>query len=60
MRENKEKEGKTIRFSIRLPKEEHKWLKEKSEGSRKRVGEYKSMNEYITEIVRKEMNAEKY
>lgn len=56
MRENKEKEGKTIRFSIRLPKEVHKWLKRKSISSREIVGEYKSMNEYITDVLIKEMN----
>ena len=55
MRENKEKEGKTIRFSIRLPKEVHSWLKEKSESSRDIVGEYISMNEYITSVLIRDM-----
>ena len=55
MRENKEKEGKTIRFSIRLPREVHKWLKWKSENSRDILGEYRSMNEYITDVLIKEM-----
>lgn len=56
MRENKEKTGKTIRFSIRLPKEVHIWLKEKSTNSRNILGEYRSMNEYITDVLIKEMN----
>lgn len=56
MRENKEKEGKTIRFSVRLPKEVHRWLKEKSDTSREIIGEYRSMNEYITDVLVKEMN----
>lgn len=55
MRENKEKEGKTIRFSIRLPKEVHSWLKEKSESSRDILGEYISMNEYITSVLIRDM-----
>lgn len=56
MRENKERLGKTVRFSIRLPKEVHRWLKEKSENSRDILGEYRSMNEYITDVLIKEMN----
>lgn len=54
MRENKEREGKTVRFSIRIPKEVHEWLKEKSAMSREVIGEYRSMNEYITNLLVKE------
>lgn len=55
MRENKERVGKTVRFSIRIPKEVHRWLKGKSEESREIIGEYRSMNEYITNLLIKEM-----
>lgn len=51
MRENKEREGKTVRFSIRLPKEEHEWLKARMEESRKGI-EYRSINRDIAEMVR--------
>lgn len=51
MRENKEREGKTVRFSIRLPREIHRWLKERMEISREN-GEYKSINRDIEEMVR--------
>lgn len=54
MRTNKEREGKTVRFSIRLPKEVHRWLKERTERSKKE-GRYRSINRDIEEIVRKEM-----
>jgi len=51
MRENKEREGKTIRFSIRIPREAHRLLKEESAYSRAMIGEYKSMNTLITELI---------
>lgn len=44
---NKEKEGVTIRFSVRLPKEQHKWLKGISEETRIR-NNYMSMNDFIS------------
>ena len=53
MRENKERAGKTIRFSIRLPTEIHEWLKEESEKSREE-GRYRSMNGEIVEIIKRE------
>lgn len=49
---NKEKEGLTVRFSVRLPKEQHKWLKElsqKTKGSNKFI----SMNDYISLALQK-------
>lgn len=49
---NKEKTGKTVRFSIRLPKNEHKWVKEQSEMTKK-TKNYRSMNDIITEAVKK-------
>lgn len=47
---NKEREGKTVRFSVRLPKEQHEWLKKKSGhiGEEKR---YVSMNKLISAII---------
>lgn len=50
MRENKEKLGKTIRFSIRLPKYQHIWLKNRSENT-KGSTEYESMNTIISEAI---------
>lgn len=47
---NKEREGKTIRFSIRLPKEQHEWLKEQS-GYRGEKAKYISMNRLISAII---------
>ena len=44
-------EVKTIRFSIRIPEEEHRWLKERMESSREE-NRYKSMNEEIVEAIR--------
>lgn len=44
---NKEKEGLTIRFSVRLPKEQHKWLKELSQKT-KGTNNFISMNDYIS------------
>lgn len=44
---NKEKEGITIRFSVRLPKEQHKWLKEQSLKT-KGTNNFISMNDYIS------------
>lgn len=49
---NKEKEGLTVRFSVRLPKEQHKWLKElsqKTKGTKKFI----SMNDYISLAIKK-------
>lgn len=43
---NKEKEGLTIRFSVRLPREQHKWLKELSKKT-KGTNDFISMNDYI-------------
>lgn len=48
---NREKTGKTVRFSIRLDRRLHEKLKERMERSRER-GEYKSMNRDIEEIVK--------
>lgn len=45
---NKEKAGITKRFSIRIPKELHNWLKKRSESSEK----YLSMNEIIIDAIR--------
>lgn len=53
MRENKERIGKTIRFSIRIPREAHRWLKERSESSRGK--DYVSMNEMITALIEEAM-----
>ena len=44
---NKEKQGMTVRFSIRLPKHIHSWLKARSKTS----GEYLSMNNIIAEAL---------
>lgn len=49
---NKEREGLTVRFSVRLPKEQHKWLKElsqKTKGTKKFI----SMNDYISLAIKK-------
>lgn len=45
---NKEKTGRTKRFSIRIPTELHSWIKTRSESS----VEYLSMNEIITDAIR--------
>ena len=50
MRENKEKEGKTIRFSIRLPKYQHMWVKSRSENTRG-TQDFESMNKIISEAI---------
>lgn len=50
-RVNKEKQGLTVRFSIRLPREIHKWVKERSQSSEK----YLSMNEIIKEALEEYM-----
>ena len=47
---NKEKNGLVIKTTIRLPKEEYEWLTELSNKTREN-GNYKSMNDYITEGV---------
>ena len=49
-RENKEKLGKTIRFSVRLPYYQHKWLKSRSE-STKGTSNFESMNEIISQAL---------
>jgi hypothetical protein len=49
-RENKEKMGKTIRFSVRLPYYQHRWLKARSE-STKGTNNFESMNEIISKAV---------
>jgi Arc/MetJ-type ribon-helix-helix transcriptional regulator len=46
-RVNKEKQGMTVRFSVRLPKEIHSWLKARSQSSET----YLSMNEIIKEAL---------
>lgn len=43
----KKKRKKTIRFSVRLPEEQHRWLKELS-NSTKGTNDFTSMNEYIS------------
>ena len=50
MRENKENLGKTIRFSIRLPKYQHIWIKNRSL-STKGTDEFISMNKIISEAI---------
>lgn len=45
---NKEKAGLTVRFSIRLPKELHSWLKARSEMT---LSERLSMNDIIIEAL---------
>lgn len=49
-RENKEKMGKTVRFSVRLPFYQHKWLKARSERTRGTNG-FESMNEIISKAL---------
>lgn len=51
-RVNKEKAGLTVRFSIRLPKEQHKWLKEQCDNA-KNNNSYVSMNTIISEALKK-------
>lgn len=54
---NKEKTGLTIRFSVRLPREQHQWLKELSNKS-KGTKNFVSMNYYISkalELLKEEM-----
>ncbi len=43
---NKEKSGITKRFSVRLPKEQHQWLKDKSLETLK-TDKFLSMNDII-------------
>lgn len=47
---NKEKEKITVRFSVRLPKEQHRWLKKLS-NSTKDTNNFISMNEYISKAL---------
>lgn len=49
-RENKEKAGKVIRFSVRLPIYQHKWLKARS-NSTKGTDNFISINKIIEEAV---------
>ncbi len=53
-RENKEKLGKTIRFSVRLPYYQHQWLKARSESTRG-TNNFESMNEIISKAVKEYM-----
>lgn len=48
---NKEKEGLTVRFSIRLPKEQHDILRAMSKKAKDNEGTYISMNEIISRAV---------
>ena len=57
MRENKENLGKTIRFSIRLPKYQHMWIKNRSL-STKGTDEFISMNKIISEAIEEYMLGE--
>lgn len=50
-RVNKEKNGMTVRFSVRLPKHIHNWLKTKSQSNK----EYLSMNKIIAEALEEYM-----
>lgn len=52
--ENKEKMGKTIRFSIRLPKYQHQWVKNRSE-STKGTNDFESMNSIISDAIKEYM-----
>lgn len=47
---NKEKCGITVRFSVRLPKEQHMWLK-KISNKTKNTGNFISMNDYISKAL---------
>lgn len=47
---NKEKNGLVIKTTVRIPKDQYEWLKKQSDKSRE-YGNYKSMNEYISEGV---------
>lgn len=49
-RENKEKLGKTVRFSVRLPYYQHVWLKARSESTRG-TNNFESMNEIISKAL---------
>ena len=48
---NKEKTGLVVKTTVRLPKEYYDWLTELSNKSREE-GNYKSMNDYVTEGVK--------
>ena len=48
---NKEKQGMTVRFSVRLPKHIHSWLKARNKTS----VEYLSMNTIIAEALEEYM-----
>lgn len=54
MAENKEKLGKTIRFSIRLPKYQHQWVKNRSESTRG-TDNFESMNSIISDAIQEYM-----
>ena len=49
-RENKEKTGKVKRFSVRLPKYQHEWLKARSI-STKGTDNFISINKIIEEAI---------
>lgn len=53
-RENKEKLGKTVRFSVRLPYYQHMWLKSRS-NSTKGTNDFESMNEIISKAIKEYM-----
>lgn len=48
---NKEKNGLVIKTTVRIPKEQYDWLREKSDKSRE-DGNYKSMNDFVSEGVK--------
>lgn len=57
MRENKEQTGQTIRFSVRLPKYQHTWIKNRSYNT-KGTSDFESMNKIISEAVEQYMIGE--
>lgn len=52
---SKEKTGMTVRFSIRLPKEQHAWLKARSECTFDEKGQRISMNRILSEALEEYM-----
>lgn len=48
---NKEKEGLTVRFSVRIPREQYEWLRKKSENTKEQQGIYMSMNNIISQAL---------
>lgn len=50
---NKERDGLTIKTTVRIPTEDYKWLKMKSENTRNGgKGNYKSMNDFIVDAIK--------